>query len=180
MSGKWWFVTCDLVALKDKAFTGRLRVSCLPLQPKIKTQTMDGCDCCKTDEDLFDGFLLPSFSKIQKPKFPKDMIVCGCSKMVYQRVYVLLDPRVLPQLPMTLAFQEPRHPVQHCLLFFSLDFKSMIPLLHDCVRLLQNDPQKVERSSFPESMTVATIRKRMKNTICPRVTLLLPPKSKKS
>jgi hypothetical protein len=54
----------------------------------------------------------------------------------------------------------------------------MIPLLHDCVRLLQNDPHKVERSPFPESMTVATTRNRKKNTICPHVTLLLPPKSK--
>jgi hypothetical protein len=36
----------------------------------------------------------------------KDMIVYGFSKMVYQRIYVLLDPKVLPQLPVTLAAQK--------------------------------------------------------------------------
>jgi hypothetical protein len=49
---------------------------------------------------------LSLFSQIQKPKFSTDIVVYGFSKMVYQRIYVLLDPKVLPHLPVILAAQK--------------------------------------------------------------------------
>jgi hypothetical protein len=47
-----------------------------------------------------------SLSQIQKPKFSKDIVVYGFSKMVYQRIYVLLDPKVLPHILVILAAQK--------------------------------------------------------------------------